>query len=94
MNIDLPTFTILEAVKNKIKHFNIKRPCLECGSTERYLPNLNPHSCLCVGCYPEPWKAISCKKLKTAEKNLNKKKEKMRRDNWSIPVVFGGFNTV
>jgi len=94
MNNELPTMTIAEAVKSKTNHFNIKRGCLECGSKERYLPNFNPHSCVCVGCCPEPWKSISCKKLKTEEKILNAKKQKMIKDNWCIPSVFGGYNTV
>lgn len=91
---ELETMTILQAAKNKIKHFNTKRACLICGSKEKYLPNFNPNTCVCVGCYPNPWEVLSHADLTREEKANNKKKQKLKKENWSLPTVYGGYNTI
>ena len=83
-----------QACTLKVRHFYAKQCCTKCGSLEKYMLNFNPSSCVCVGCYPEPWKEASCGKLNASENKRNKEKAKLKKDNWGLPVVFGGYNTI
>lgn len=83
-----------QACKLKVRHFYAKQCCTICGSKEKYLPNFNPNTCVCVGCYPNPWEVLSHADLTREEKANNKKKQKLKKENWSIPTVYGGYNTI
>lgn len=83
-----------QAISLRVNHFYAKIPCKACGSREKYLMNFCPSSCLCVGCYPEPWKDESCGDINAAQNKHNKEKAKLKKENWGLPVVFGGYNTI
>lgn len=94
MNKFLHIITVKQACAIRVNHFYAKQPCQLCGSREKYLLNFGSNSCLCVGCYPEPWVRVSYGQLKYAESKHNAEKAKLKKKNWSIPTVYGGFNTV
>lgn len=83
-----------QACKVKVRRFYAKQCCTICGSKEKYLPNFNPNTCVCVGCCPNPWEVLSCKNLKTDEEQKNKNKQRLKKENWSLPTVYGGYNTI
>lgn len=90
---ELQVMTRINAFKSKTRHFLSSRACRECGSLERYFKTWNDSDCICLGCFPDFDKIKSIGKTKSEINKHNEKVEKMKKDNWSIPIVYGGYNT-
>lgn len=82
------------AFKYKIMNFYTTKKCRDCGSHERAMQTPSQSSCHCAYCYPIEGSDITYQSVYLREKSLNEKKAKLRKDNWCIPVVYGGYNTV
>lgn len=82
------------AFKHKIMNFYSTRKCYDCGGYERAMQTTSKSSCHCAVCYPIVGSDISYQTVYLKEKLLNEEKAKLIKKNWSIPVVYGGYNTV
>jgi hypothetical protein len=90
---NLEVMTISEACKTKTRYFRTKRACKECWSRRKYLITFTQNQCVCVGCCPNPWEHTSTGQMNAELRSVSKRIKKAERNNWTIPVVFGGYNT-
>lgn len=93
MNKCLHIITVEFERKNKIRNFYSKVVCHQCGTNEKYFLTWSTHDCLCASCYPNCMDVLSRSTIFIDEKKKNAIKKKAKKDNWSIPEVYGGYNT-
>lgn len=89
---DFPLMTRKEAFDTDTKYFQCAKGCKDCGSKLRYWTTKSDSSIFCFGCHPDT--SETCSKIKVASKKHNDKVKKMIKDNWTIPTVYGGYNTI
>lgn len=82
-----------DALRFNIRTFYTFKQCKDCGSHERAMQTRSQSSCYCAECYPIEGSDTSYQSVYLREKNLNEGKAKLTKNNWSIPVVYGGYNT-
>lgn len=87
-----PKMTRKQACDTDTIYFTTNKVCPECGDNRRWRANKNKYFIYCYTCFPDG-DILFPRDINKQEKDYNAAKQKLMKSNWSIPVVFGGYNT-
>ena len=89
---DFPKMTRKEAWATDTIFFTTNKPCPECGDKRRWFSSKSDSFVFCYTCIPQG-DFLKPRDINKKEKDSNAAKIKLKKENWGIPVVFGGYNT-